>query len=73
MSVEQINLKFLVCLGKLQLKLLQEVLYGDEQCQELIFLSGTGGSKREERRWKMITGVGGHPQAEQKKMFSVSV
>jgi len=41
------------------------------KCQELIFLSGTAGSKREERRWKMITGVRGHPQAEQKKMFSV--
>jgi len=27
--------------------------------------------KEEERRWKMITGVGGHPHAEQKKMFSV--
>jgi len=40
------------------------------QCQKLVFLSSTGGSKREERRWKMITGVGGHPQAEQKKMFS---
>ena len=39
-------------------------------CQELIFLSGTGGSKREER-WKMITGVGGHPQAEQMKMSSM--
>ena len=39
--------------------------------QELIFLSGTGGSKREERRWKMITGVGGHPQAEQMKMSSM--
>ena len=33
------------------------------QCQELAFLSGTGGSKKEERRWKMITRVGGHPQA----------
>ena len=41
------------------------------QCQELVFLSGTGGLKKEERRWKMITGVGGHPQAEQIKMLSV--
>ena len=39
------------------------------RCQELVFLSGTGGSKREERRWKMITGVGGHPLAEQMKML----
>ena len=39
--------------------------------QELVFLSGTGGSKMKERRWKMITGVGGHPQAEQMKMLSV--
>ena len=39
-------------------------------CQELVFLSVTGGSKREERRWKIITGVGGHPQAEQMKMLS---
>ena len=41
------------------------------RCQELVFLSGTEGSKREERWWKMITGVGGHPQAEQMKMLSV--
>ena len=41
------------------------------RCQELVFLSGTGDSKREERRWKMITGVEGHPQAEQMKMLSV--
>ena len=41
------------------------------RCQELVFLSKTEGSKREERRWKMITGVGGHPQAEQMKMLSV--
>ena len=39
--------------------------------QELVFLSGTGGSKREEKRWKMIIGVGGHPQAEQMEMLSV--
>jgi len=41
------------------------------QYQELVFLNGTEGSKREKRRCKMITEVGGHPQAEQKKMFSV--
>ena len=35
------------------------------RCQELVFLSSTGGSKREERRWKTITGVGGHVQAKQ--------
>ena len=29
------------------------------RCQELVFLSGTEGSKREERRWKRITEVGG--------------
>ena len=39
------------------------------RCQELVFLSGTGGLKREERRWKRIAGVGDHPQAEQMKMF----
>ena len=42
------------------------------RCQELVFLSGTRGSKKEERKWKMITGVGSHPQAEQIKMLSVS-
>ena len=41
------------------------------QCQEFFFSSGTGGSKREERRCKMITEAGGHPQAEQMKMLSV--
>ena len=40
-------------------------------CQELVILSGTGGSKREQRRWKMITEVGGHPQVEQMKMLRV--
>ena len=43
-----------------------------KRCQELVFLSGVGGTKREERRWKMITGVVGHPQAEQMKVLSVS-
>ena len=73
MSVKQrINLKFFVHFGKTPaeaLKLLQEV-YGDDTISRLVFLSGTGGSKREERMWKMITGVGGHPQAEQMKMLS---
>ena len=41
------------------------------RCQELAFLSGTGGSKGEERRLKMIAGVGGHPLAERMKMLSV--
>ena len=74
MIVEQrINLKFYFRLGRTStgaLKLFQEV-YGDDTIQELIFLNGTGGSKREERRWKMITGVGGHPQAEHMKMLRI--
>ena len=73
MSVEQrINMKFLVRLGKTPteaLKLLKKSVVMT-RCEELAFLSGTGGSKREERRWKMITEVGGHPQAEQMKMTS---
>ena len=40
------------------------------RCQELLFLSGPGGSKREER-WKMITGMGSHAQAEQMQMLSM--
>ena len=60
MSVEQrINLKFLVRLGKTPTKalnLLQEV-YGDD----------TMSRTRLFEWWKMITGVGGHPQAEQMK------
>ena len=70
MSVEQrINLKFLVHLGKTPteaLKLLQKV-YGDD------IMSRTRLSEwhREERRWRMITGVGGHPQKVQMKMWSV--
>jgi len=67
MSVEQrINLKVLVHLEITPteaLKLLQEV-YGDDRMSRIVFLSGTRGSKREERRWKMIIGVGSHPQAE---------
>ena len=74
MSVEQrINLKFVVRLGKTPteaLKLLQEV-YGDDTMLRTLFLRGTAGSKREERRWKVITGVGGPPQAQQMKMLSV--
>jgi len=55
MSIKQrINLKCLVRLGKTQteaLKLLQDVYdMVMTQCQELVFLNGTGGSKREERR-----------------------
>jgi len=67
MSVKQrINLKFLVCLGKIPteaLKLLLEI-YGDDTMSRTLFLSGTGGSKR---RWKMITGMGGHPQKNRRK------
>ena len=74
MSVkQQINLKFLVHLGKTPteaLKLLQEV-YGDDTMTRIHLFEWHRGSKREERRWKMITGVGGHPQAEQMKMLSV--
>ena len=74
MSVkQQINLKFLVCLGKTPTE--AQTCFKKSmvmtRCQELVFLSGTGGSKREERRWKMITGVGGHPQAEQMKTLSM--
>ena len=67
-----VNLTFIVHLGKTPteaVQLLQEVMVMT-QCQELVFLNGTGGSKKEERRWKMITGVGGHPQPEQMKMLS---
>ena len=64
MSVEQqINLKFLVRLRKTPteaLNLLKKSMVMT-QCQELVFLSGTGGSKREEGRWKMITGSCGRP------------
>ena len=67
MSVEQrINLKFLVRLGKTPteaLKLLQKV-YGDDTMSRTCLCGGTGGSKREENRLKMITAVGGHPPAE---------
>ena len=74
MSIEQrINLKFLVRLGKTPTEtfnLLQEV-YGDARCQELGFLSGTRGSEREERMWKMILRVEGQQQAEQTKMLSM--
>ena len=43
------------------LNLLQEV-YGDDTMSRTIYWSGTGGLKREERRCKMITEVGGHPK-----------
>ena len=36
------------------------------RCQELGFLSGTRGSEREERMWKMILGVEGQQQAEER-------
>ena len=71
MSVE--NLKFLVRLGKTPTeapKLFQEV-YGYDTMSRTCLLSGTGGLKREGRRWKMITGVEGHLQAKQMKVLSV--
>jgi len=72
MSVEQrINLKFLVCLRKTPteaVNLLQEV-YGDDTMSRTRLFEWH--RKFKERRWKMITGVGCHPQAEQKKVFSV--
>ena len=74
MSVEQqFNLKFLVRLGKTSteaLKLLQEV-YGDETMSRTGLFEWHRRFKEEERSWKMITGVGGHPQAEHMKMLSV--
>ena len=74
MSIEQrIDLKFLVRLGKTPtetLNLLQEVTEM-LRCQELRFLSGTRGSEREERMWKIILRVEGQQQAEQTKMLSM--
>ena len=74
MSVEQrINLKFLVRLRKTPaeaLKLLQEV-YGDDTMSRTRLFECHKRFKREERRWKMITGVGSHPQVQQVKMLSV--
>jgi len=70
MSVEQ-RIKFLVRLGKTPtetLKLLQEVYGDDTMLRSRLFECHR---RFKERWWKMITGVGGHPQAEQKKMFSV--
>ena len=74
MSIEQrINLKFLIRLGKTPTEtfnLLQEV-YEDVTMSRFGFLSGTRGSEREERMWKMILRVEGQQQAEQTKMLSV--
>ena len=73
MSVEQrITLKFLVRLGKTPteaLKLLQEV-YGDDTMSRTRVFDWLRRFKREERRCKVITRAGGHPQAEQIKMLS---
>ena len=70
MSVKQrINLKFLVRLGKTPteaLKLLQEVNGTDTMSRTHLF---EWHRRFKERRWKMITGVGDHSQAEQMKMF----
>ena len=41
------------------------------QCHEVGFLSGTKGSKRDERMWKMTLGAECQQQAEQTKMLSV--
>ena len=74
MSVEQrINLKFFFRLGKTPteaLKLLQED-YGDDTMSRTLLYEWHRRLKREERRWKMITGVGGHPKAEPIKMLNV--
>ena len=72
MSIEHINLKFLVRQGKTPteaLKLFQE-LYGDKTMSRTRLLRGIGDSKKKERMWKMIPEVGGYPQAEQMKMLS---
>jgi len=73
-------------LEKLQLKhlnLLQEVYGDDTMSRTHLFewhrrfkegreeVEDDHRSGKPSRRWKMITGVGSHPQAEQKKMFSV--
>jgi len=76
MSVEQrMNVKFLVRLGKIPteaLKLLQEVNGDDTMLRTRLFEWHRRFKEgREEVEEKMITGVGGHPQVEQKKMFSV--
>ena len=72
MSVEQgINLKFLVRLGKTPteaLKLLQEVYANDTMSRTRLF---EWHRRFKERRWKRITEVGGHLQAEQMKMLSM--
>ena len=61
---------FLCRLGKTPtevLGLLQQV-YGNEECQDVEFSSGTKGSRKKEM-WKMTPGVGGRQQAKLKKMF----
>ena len=57
MSVERVNLKFLFRLGKTPTEALKSMVM-TWSIYEFVVLSGTGGSKREERRWKMITGMG---------------
>jgi len=51
--------------------LLQEVYDDDTMSRTRLFEWHRRFKEGREMRWKMITGVGGHPQAEQKKMFSV--
>ena len=55
-DLEKLQLKHSICSKKFT-----EML----RCQELGFLSGTRGSEREERMWKMILRVEGQQQAEQ--------
>ena len=38
-----------------------------KQCQDVAFSSGTKGSRKEEKMWKMTPGVGDHQQAKLKK------
>ena len=74
MSVEQqISLKFLVRLRKTPteaLKLLQEV-YGDDKMSRTRLFEWHRRFKEGREEVKMITGVGGHPLAEQMKMLSM--
>ena len=40
-----------------------------KQCQDVEFSSGTKGSRKEEKMWKITPGVGGRQQAKLKKML----
>ena len=70
---QQINLKFLVWLGKTPtetFKLFQEV-YGDAIMSRTQIFDGTRDSKREERMWKMTLRAEGQQRAVQTKMLSM--